>query len=143
MRERDLEEFLALAPVDDGEALAQQLARQYGERNDVLCVFDDRDEPVCIGGTIETRPNVMTLLFFATDEFPRVVRPLTRFIRNELFPRYFAIGVHRIEAVAMAKYVEVHGWLARLGLKQETGTLHAFGKGREDFVQFALVTDEC
>jgi hypothetical protein len=143
MRESDLEEFLAVSMVDTREALALLLAERYGGRDDVLCGYNAAGEPVCIGGTIEGRPNVLTLLFFATDGFREVAKPLTRFIRGNLFPRYAEAGVHRIEAISLATHVTAHRWLGALGLKQEAPPLRAYGKGREDFLQFSLIEETC
>lgn len=137
MRGRDFEEFAATSASDDREALANRLAARYGGRPDVLCGLAD-GVPVCIGGTIETWPGVISLLFFATDEFPRIGRGITRFIRRELFPRYFEAGVHRIQAISLDGYSEVHAWLRALGLEKEA-EFPCFGKDRQTFVQFAKV----
>ncbi len=142
MRERDFEEFSALYPTDDRTELAGMMDARYGGRDDVLCGSLD-GEPICIGGTIEGRPGVITLLFFATDAFPKIALPITRFITRQLFPRYFVAGIHRIEAVALASYDPVHGWLRTLGLEPETGPLRGYGKSGEAFIQFSKVADVC
>lgn len=140
MRQRDFIEFAATSPFDTRAGLADALAERYGGRDDVLCC-SVAGEPICIGGTIEAWPNVVSLLFFATPSFPRVGLRITRFIRNELFPRYIDAGVHRIQAISLAGYDEVHDWLRTLGMEQEGGLLRAYGKGGEDFVQFARIED--
>jgi hypothetical protein len=142
MRERDFEEFSAIAPVDTRPELAALLAERYGGREDVLC-GSLGGEPICIGGTIEGRPNVLTLLFFATDDFPKIGVSITRFIRNQLFPRYFVAGAHRIEAVSLAGYDHVHQWLRVIGLRPETGPMSGYGKRGEAFIQFSKVKDDC
>lgn len=86
MRERDFAEFSAVTTAATPEELADLLASRYAGRPDVLCASLD-GVPVCIGGTIESRPNVMTLLFFATDRFSDIAIPITRFIRR-LFSNY-------------------------------------------------------
>ena len=136
MRERDFRELTALMPTDAREAVAKTLALQYGDRGDILAVFSG-ENPICIGATIETRPNVVTALFFATDRFHEVAVPLTRFIRRELFPRLKTAGVHRIEAASLLEYTQMHRWLKVLGLEQETGPMAGYGKRGESFVQFA------
>lgn len=138
MRDRDFDEFSAVTPCDTRQELADLLASRYGGRADVMCGAGDLG-PICIGGTIEARPNVLTLLFFATDEFPTIALPATRFIRNNLFPRLFAAGVHRIEAVSLANYDQAHEWLRLLGLKPETGPLLGYGKRGEAFIQYSKV----
>lgn len=142
MRDRDFDEFSAVSPADTREDLARLLAERYGGRDDVLCAGDD-EGPICIGGTIEARPNVLTLLFFATDRFPSIALPVTRFIRNNMLPRFFAAGVHRIEAVSLAGYDGAHQWLELLGLERETRPLLGYGKNGEAFVQFSKVIDVC
>lgn len=137
MRERDFTEFSAVNAADTREGLAEALTAHYGGgREDVLAVFD-RDEPVAIAATIEWRPRSISLLFFATDAFPKVALGFTRFVVRELFPRYKAAGIHRIEAISLAGYSETHRWLETLGLRQETGPMMCIGKRGEAFVQFA------
>lgn len=142
MRPRDYAEFSAFAQGDTREELAEALATRYGGRDDVLCGAVG-DEPICIGGAIETWPGVMTLLFFATPAFPRIGMAITRFIRNDLFPRYEAAGVHRIQAVSLDGYEQVHHWLNAIGLKPETPPMPGYGKNGEAFIQFARVRDVC
>jgi hypothetical protein len=138
MRERDFAEFSAVSWRDGRDALAEDLAARYGGRPDVLCGFH-AGAPACIGGTIEARPNVLTMLFFATDDFPRIAFPVTRFIRGELFPRYRTAGVHRIEAVSMDGHDDAHRWLRTLGFEQEGPPMKGYGKGGEAFISFAVV----
>lgn len=138
MRERDFTEFRALASTDDRTELARVLAKRYADREDVLCAALG-GEPVCIGGVIEFWPGVVTLVFFATDAFPKVALTVTRFIRQQLFPRLEQAGVHRIQAIALAAHDDTHGWLRTLGLSQETGPMHGYGKRGEAFIQFARV----
>ncbi|MGF7008104.1 hypothetical protein [Aminobacter sp. BE322] len=140
MRGRDFAEFSAVSFADTREQLADALAERYGDRHDVMCGFH-KGSPACIGGTILARPNVATLLFFATDEFPRIGLPTTRFIKKQLFPRLVDAGVHRIEAVSMEGHVETHAWLRTLGLEPETGPMHGYGRRGEAFIQFAWVQD--
>lgn len=138
MRELDFAEFIAVAPVDTREALAELLADRYGGRDDVLC-GRSQDEPLCIGGAFEGRPNVMTMVFFATDEFPSIAVSVARFIRNQYLPRLFAAGVHRVEAISSAENAPAHMWMRMLGMTPETGRLHGYGKRGEAFIQFSKV----
>lgn len=138
MRERDFQEFAATSHCDKRAQLADELAERYGGRDDVLCGSVD-GEPICIGGTIEAWPNVVSLLFFATPAFPRIGLRITRFIRNELFPRYIEAGVHRIQAISLDGHVEVHAWLGALGMTQDGPPFRAYGKNGEDFIQFARI----
>ena len=137
MRERDYQELLATSAVNSRAELAHVLAARYGDRSDVL-VGRANGAPVCIGGTIAPWPGVISLLFFATPEFPKIGLTITRWISKDLFPRYFDAGVRRIQATSLDGYDEVHRWLAALGLEREA-VLPAFGRNGEDFVQFAKV----
>lgn len=137
MRDQDFEEFQATSYVDDRRQLAHDLAVRYGGRDDVLVGLAD-GEPVCIGGTIETWPGVVTLLFFASDAFPLIGRGMTRWIKRELFPRYIASGIHRIQAISHGDHTAAHAWLRALGLKEEA-RFERFGRNSEDFLQFAKV----
>ena len=142
MRDRDYAEFSAVSFASGREQLAADLAARYGNRPDVMCGFH-QGEAACIGGTIEARPNVLTMLFFATERFGQIAFPVTRFIRNELFHRFKTAGVHRIEAVSLAGNAETHRWLRTLGLEQETDLMRGYGKAGEDFIQFAWCADVC
>ena len=140
MRSSDVTEFLALSPAGDRRALSAVLLEKYQAHDGVICASDDI-APIAIGAMIELRPNVITLMFFATDRFPLIAAPLTRFIRQRLFPRYRNIGVHRIECVSIAGYEEAHKWIRVLGL-QEEAILPGYGKRGETFHQFAWVSDD-
>lgn len=136
MRNRDFDEFSAVSFCETRAELAASLSERYGDRGDVMCGWFD-GVPTCIGGTVEGRPNVVTLLFFATDEFPKIALPITRWITKQLFPRLRQSGVHRIEAVSLDGYEQTHDWLRTLGLSPEAGPMHGYGKAGEAYVQFA------
>ena len=142
MRARDYEEVSCLYPFDTRVDLAMALVQRYGNRPDILCAFW-RDVPVCIGGFVEVRPRVISMMLFATDDFPRIGLGITRFTRRQMLPRLEAAGVHRFEAASLASYSEVHAWLHLLGLRPETQPLRNFGKNGESFVLFSKVIDAC
>ena len=138
MRKTDVAEFCAINPVDTADELADLMLVRYAGRHDTYAALGD--QPIAFGAMVEARPNVATLLFFATDEFPRIVLPITRFIRNNLFPTYRQHGVHRIECVAIDGYSDSHRWIELLGLKREA-LLRGYGKHGETFHQFSWVAD--
>lgn len=142
MRADDYAEFSAVSHASNRTELARGLAERYGDRHDVL-VGTWKDNPVCIGGFVMARPNVVSLLFFATDEFRHIGLGITRFIRQNLFPKLEAQGVHRFEAVSMATHVSAHKWLRTLGLAVETEPMRGYGRDGQDFIQFAKVRDVC
>lgn len=140
MRDRDFAELSAINPVDTREALADALAERY-DNCGLMCGWRD-GRPVCIGGVIEGRPNVCSLLFFATDEFGEIALEITKFIKKRLIPPLIEAGAIRIDALSMEGHDQVHRWLETLGLSRETEKpLRNFGKGGESFVYFAWIKE--
>ena len=137
MRPNDFTEFSAVSFADTREALAETLVQRYGTFPGTLCIYDG-NEPIAVGAMLQARPNVATLLFFATAEFPRVALGTTKFIRQRLFPMARKSGVHRIECVSIEGYHEAHRWIGVLGLEREA-VLRGYGKNGETFIQFAWV----
>ena len=137
MRRQDFLEFRAVSHADTREEMAESLTQRFGAYPGTLAIYDG-SAPVAIGAMLQARPNVATLLFFATPEFPRVALGTTRFIRQRLFPMAKKGGVHRIECVSIDGYTEAHRWIEILGLHQEA-VLPGYGKRGEAFRQFAWV----
>jgi len=139
MRESDFREFSAVSFARDRRQLAELMTKIYGEHPGGICAYSD-DEPVAIGAMVEGRPNVVTLMFFATDALNEIAIPLTRFIRNNLFPRYREEGVHRIECISIDGHTAAHRWIRLLGLECEA-RFPGYGKHGETFHQFSWVRD--
>lgn len=139
MRPSDVAEFLAVSPAANADELADLLLDRYGGHPGAIAVEID-GEPICIGAGLEGRPNVVTLLFFATPRFAEAAVGVTRFVTRNLFPRYRTAGVHRIEAISIEGYTDAHRWIEILGLRREA-VLQGFGKNGEAFHQFAWVAD--
>lgn len=140
MRERDYAEIEAMAPVTGRCELADYLSNIYGGHPEVLSVRNDNGALVVVGGLIEWRPNVASLFLYATELFPTVAKPLTRFIRDDLIANAQKRGVHRFEAVSLASYETAHRWLGHIGLAQEA-VCRGYGKRGEDYIQFSKVID--
>lgn len=138
MRPRDFAEISALNFADTRPELAEILVARYKNNEDVLC-GSWRGFPIVIGGFLQTRPNVLSMMMFATSEFPKIGYGITRFLKNTLMPRYEQAGIRRFEAISLDGYAEVHDWLRVLGLEAETGPLRNFGKNGESFVYFSKV----
>lgn len=139
IRDRDVAEFLAISPLETRDQLAASLVTRYATSTDVF-VASQHGVNIAAGAMVQHRPHVVTLMFFATDRFPEIATALTKFIRQRLFPRYRASGVHRIECVSIDGYDEVHRWIELLGLKREA-IMPGYGKNGETFVQFAWAAD--
>ena len=138
MRERDRAEFMAVSPFQTHGQLVDEIVERYALHQDAYAFLAADGTPVGIAGLIQHRPNVITLLFFATEQFPEIASDLTRFVVQRLFPVYKARGVHRIECASIEGYGETHRWLGVLGLKEEA-VMPCFGRGGETYIQFAWV----
>ena len=137
MRPEDFEEFIALSPFQTVGELALSLSNRYGDKEGVMTWWLG-ETPVAIGAAVEARPNVVTLFFFATEDFPKVAIDVTRFITRTLFPRLKEAGVHRIEAVSHHKHTKAHRWIELLGLRKECFCL-GYGRDGSDYFQFSWV----
>lgn len=140
MRAGDHREFLPLTFAETPEALAELMVSMYAD-HPAGYSFHDEFGPVGIGAMVEGRPNVVTLLFFATDRFPGIALEVARFTRRRLFPRYRAAGVHRIECVSIDGYDDAHRWINMVGMNREAA-LPGYGKGGETYHQFAWVKED-
>lgn len=140
MRESDVREFLALSPAQDKAELARSIVAAFGRRRDMIAAMKS-GVPIAVGAAMENRPNVLSLLFFATDEFPRIAAPLTSFIVRRLFPPLVAAGAHRIECASHEDHKAAHRWIGILGLSREA-VMEGFGKNGETFYQFSWVRED-
>jgi hypothetical protein len=141
MRDRDYAEFSAMSHVADREMAAQGLVDRYAGLSSVRCAMMDDGTPVGIGGPLWLRPNVATLLFYATDDFTKLVHPLTRYMRHTLMPSVKAEGAHRIECMSLATYTEMQTWVELFGLRPEA-RLRAYGRNGEDFISYAWLAKQ-
>lgn len=141
MRERDYAELSAMTGWLSRRHAADSLVVRYSHMESVECVKLPDGTPVGIGGPLWMRPNVATLLFFATDDFRSVAMDLTRYMRRSLIPDIKAQGAHRIECLSLDTYTEMQTWVRTFGLRRE-GVLRAYGCNGEDFASFAWVKDQ-
>jgi len=137
MRADDVAEFMAVSFARNHAELADALVERYGGNGETYC-FSQDDTPIGVGAMVEGRPNVITIMFFATDMFPAIAAPLAKFCKQRLFPRYRALGVHRIECIAIADQPKKRRWIELLDMKHEA-TFAGYGKNGEAFSQFAWV----
>lgn len=137
MRDSDFREFSAVSYAKTRQQLADVMVDLYGRHPGGMCAYA-AGSPAAVGALIEGRPNVVTLMFFATDAMAGIAIPLTRFIRKSVFPLYRDDGVHRIECISIDGHGEAHRWIEILGLKREA-VFQGYGKHGEAFHQFAWV----
>lgn len=139
MRERDLEELLAVHFERDRDQLADGLALAYGDRPFTFCLGRD-DEPICILSGVLVHPGVWAMGMWATDSLPKIGKFLTKFVSNELFSAMRTTGAHRIECKSIVGYNAIHKWLLSLGFAQGD-TEKKYGKDGQDFVTFYWTDD--
>lgn len=131
IREADRAEVFALWPGDEDSFIAEVCAN-YGPFRFVAW---HESVPVAIFGANLIRSGVYTAYLFATDDFPLIGLPVTRFIKRELIPVIERAGAHRCDAWSSATHFWAHRWLKALGAFPEA-TLRRLGRDGEDFVIF-------
>lgn len=96
---------------------------------------DGRDRAIAVIGATLIWPGVWSVGMFATDDFPRIGLPLTRWVRRRMIPAIVQQGIHRGECRSMEGHEAAHRWLETLGAKRE-GELKGYGKGGETFFTY-------
>lgn len=129
-RAPDREELLALQRGDNWAELIDDLLRSPGLR---FC-FGAGKPAICLGGC-ELHPGVWQAWSFATEDFSKIVRPVTRFAKDVMLPAFIRMGMHRGQAIASVDNRMAHKWLRLLGAREEA-TLKAYGRDGQDFVMF-------
>lgn len=131
LRAHDRREILAQRWNDDLGALADYV--MVLACNPLWQVFHVEGEPVGMIGATLIRPGVVMLCGFGTTRWRQVIRPLTRYVLDEMMPKVLDSGVHRAEAYVMAENKMNLKWIMSLGGEIE-GYLRGYGRDGEDFV---------
>lgn len=133
MREHDREEIFAMRSDDDDDQLA----------SDVIAAGDlkwmlSRERPICVWGAQPMWPGVWNVWMFATEEFPRVGKTLTKFVKNVEIPLLVERGIQRAECKSIATNAVAHRWLEATGAIREAR--HAnYGRLKESFYTYAWI----
>ena len=138
MREIDRREVYALRWNDDEDALITTLLAFAG---DLWRVWLLDGVPVAVNGATPIRPGVAGASAFGTDDFWRVVVPMTRWSINWLIPALARSGYHRGEAYVAANNTRSIRWMSILGATQEA-YLHGYGRDQEDYRLYTWRLDE-
>lgn len=96
------------------------------------------EKPIAAMGVIPERkgdPSVWLTWMIHTDEFPRIFRPLTSFVKSSLIPALENMGAHRCHAHSLATNVQAHRWFKLMGAVEES-TMLRYGRRGEDFKVF-------
>ena len=141
MREADHREVMAGRFVDTRRDLALDIMESV---NFCFALFalcaDDGTAIAIIGGRLRW-PGVGSILMIATDEWPLIARPATRWVKRVAIPRILDPLCHRTQCEAWEGNLVTLRWLTALGYKVE-GRLEAYGKNREGFLQYARIRPE-
>ncbi|WP_374382950.1 hypothetical protein [Dongia sp.] len=134
MRMADHDEIFATRFDDDPDALVDDLLA--GDPLGVVFA-DSSGRPVAVLGATEMWPGLWSLWMFATDAWPRVAMPATRFARRRFWPLLKRCGLRRGECKSAAAHHAAHRWITHLGGRAEA--VHpAFGRDGQDFITFVI-----
>lgn len=140
---RDLTFIAANMRADDWREISCQLAEgctrfevawiahQFG-----AWVATIDDQPVACFGFSQRSATTLEAFAWGTDRMSRAVPAITRFIRNDLMPGWFAQGVRRLEARSLDTHTAAHRWMAATGAVREA-VLPDCGRDGETFILFA------
>ena len=138
MRADDRREVMAGRFVDDDMELATDLiaGKHWCFAMFALCA-DDETPIAIIGGRLRW-PGVGSIIMIATDDWPKIARAATRWVKRVAIPKIVDPVCHRSQCEAWEGNLVTLRWLARLGYRVE-GRLEAYGKNREGFLQYARI----
>lgn len=136
MRDDDATEIFGYLPHDNPYALAATAAHWINHGHWGMCAYSD-GVPVAVVGLFEWRSGVFEGWCYATDAFPFVARPLTKFLKQEIASNLRKAGAHRVYAVSRFDHLKSHRWLELLGFTVE-GVEKMAGKDRADYYRYAV-----
>lgn len=141
MRAADAREVYAGRFTDDPAALIADLAaaRRYAIVFLALCAGEF--DPIALIGAHLRAPGVAAVTMIATDRWAEIAWPATRYVIRTAIPVFLAPNVHRAQCEAWEGNDVSRAWLETLGFEAE-GTLQAYGKNRDNFVQYAWLNLE-
>ena len=93
-------------------------------------------QPVACFGFAQRSATTLEAFAWGTDRMSRAVPAITRFIRRDLAPGWFAQGVRRLEARSLDTHEAAHRWMTATGAVREA-VLPDCGRDGEDFILFA------
>jgi hypothetical protein len=134
LRDHDKAELCAARGAFDPYRLADEIFR-VGFK--VWMAYPGRfGPPVAAFGLYKMTPTCAGVFAFGTDDWPLVVKSMTRRIVRDIMPLASKWGLHRAECRALASRQDVRRWLLGLGWRAEA-VLSEFGIRHEDFILYA------
>lgn len=126
----------------DPERMAMELSRMTILGDGWLFWNRRSGAPIAALGAYAMTPSCASCWAFGTEEWPYIVKSVTRHIRTIMIPRLLTAGFHRAECRALASREDTRRWLTGFGWRAEA-VLSEFGIRREDFTLFAwLAADD-
>lgn len=132
MRAADAAEIAAIR----GSLVPEELAAECSRRGPLAWVVGLPRHPIACLGVMPLRPGVLEAWMFATDAFPQIGLPLTRWLSRCIVPALTDAGAHRVQAHSMEGHSVAHRWLESLGAEHEH-TVPCLGAGAQDFRVYA------
>lgn len=137
-RPRDVLELSALFPGDWNPAGFAEMV--YRSSTKGWLAYHEGVPAAAIGYSIAWT-GVANLWAFGTESWPLVVKPLTRHVKKVMFPELAGMGVHRLQALALAGREDADRFIRFFGATLES-EMKAIGKNREDFRMYRLLSHE-
>jgi len=97
--------------------------------------------PVSAWGMVPMWPGVGTAFAFGTDDWGKVLVPMTKHVRGFMMRFLLENGYHRIECRSLASRPDVGRWLALFDAEQEA-VLRGSGARGEDFILYRWLKHE-
>jgi hypothetical protein len=117
----------------------EKLARKLMRTDIRYCCLDQNHAPAVVGGVDFITPAVGQAWMFGTDDFPKVVREVTKATR-QLLDTLLANQLLRIEIRSIETHRVAHQWYKRfLGFIEEPAMLRSYGVGGENFLLFSRI----
>ncbi len=136
LRPEDLTELRATAFDDD----PRSLMRPFNAPQALQQGFFIDDQPVAVWAAVEQHPGLFMLGFVASPEWRTIAKPASRYIKQEIKPRLFALGMRKGVALSHADHSIAHRWMAWLGMHEEA-RFASHGKNGEDFLLFSIFAE--
>ena len=135
MRDYDAREIFATRACEDRARLAADAAA----RGPLAWAAGADGVPIAVIGAHEAWPGMWLSWMFATDDFPKIGKPLTKFARRVILPALADAAARRVQCFSIEGHTQAHEWLEAFGAVRET-TLRNFGKNGETFHLYAKVS---
>jgi hypothetical protein len=138
LRALDLLELSAMSGYDDP---VPHLANRVMENSLMAFVAYWNAVPVSVWGLVPMWRGVGTAFAFGTDDWGKVLLPMTKHVRGFMMRFLLENGYHRIECRSLASRPDVGRWLALFDAEEEA-VLRGSGARGEDFILYRWLKHE-